>query len=43
MDGLLYVDAPAAGSTRLTDWMRANAETLGRSYASELARRQLKN
>jgi uncharacterized protein YbjT (DUF2867 family) len=40
MDGLLYVDAPPAGRTRLSEWMRANAETLGRRYASELARRQ---
>ena len=39
MDGLLYVEAPPAGTTRLTDWMRANAETLGRNYASELGRR----
>jgi uncharacterized protein YbjT (DUF2867 family) len=43
MDGLLCVDKPAAGKTRLTDWMRANAGTLGRSYASELARRQDRN
>lgn len=40
MDGLLHVDAPPAGNTRLTDWMRANAATLGRNYASELARRR---
>jgi NADH dehydrogenase len=40
MDDLLYVDAPPAGNTRLTDWMRANAATLGRHYASELARRR---
>ena len=40
MAGLLYVDAPPAGNTRLTDWMRAHAETLGRKYASELGRRQ---
>jgi NADH dehydrogenase len=40
MGGLLCVDAPPAGTTRLTDWMRANAGTLGRSYASELARRR---
>lgn len=40
MDGMLYVDAPPAGSTRLTDWMRANAEGLGKSYASELGRRR---
>ncbi len=40
MDGLLCVNAPPTGKTRLTDWMRANADTLGRHYASELARRQ---
>ncbi|HUC83605.1 MAG TPA: NAD(P)H-binding protein [Candidatus Acidoferrales bacterium] len=40
MDELLYVDAPPPGNTRLRDWMRANAATLGRSYASELARRR---
>lgn len=40
MDGLLYVDAPPAGNTRLTEWMQANAETLGQHYASELARRK---
>jgi NADH dehydrogenase len=40
MDGLLCVDAPPSGKTRLTDWMRANADALGRNYASELARRQ---
>jgi uncharacterized protein YbjT (DUF2867 family) len=39
MAGLLCVDTPPTGTTRLTDWMRANAETLGRRYASELARR----
>ena len=37
---LLYVDAPAAGQTRLTDWVRQHADTLGRRYASELARRR---
>jgi NADH dehydrogenase len=40
MDGLLYVDAPAAGRTRLTDWMRDNAALLGHRYSSELARRR---
>ena len=40
MDELLYVEAPPPGNTRLRDWMRANAATLGRSYASELARRR---
>jgi NADH dehydrogenase len=37
---LLYVDAPAAGTTRLTDWLRENRETVGTRYASELARRR---
>lgn len=40
MAGLLAVDAPPAGTTSLTQWAKANAETLGRSYASELARRK---
>jgi len=40
MDGLLYVNAPPAGHTRLTEWMRANQESLGQDYASELARRR---
>jgi len=40
MDGLLCVDTPPTGTTRLTDWMRAHADTLGRRYASELARRR---
>jgi NADH dehydrogenase len=39
MADLLYVDAPPAGKTKLTDWARQNAETLGHRYASELARR----
>jgi len=39
MAGLLCVDAPSAGKTALTTWVKANAETLGRKYASELARR----
>jgi NADH dehydrogenase len=40
MDGLLCVETPPVGKTRLTDWMRNNAKTLGRTYASELARRK---
>lgn len=36
----LHVDAPPAGKTRLTDWMRENAATLGLHYASELRRRR---
>lgn len=39
MDELLFVDGPSAGQTSLTNWMRNNANSLGRSYASELARR----
>ncbi len=39
MADLLYVDAPPAGSTRLTDWAKQHADTLGKHYASELARR----
>ncbi len=40
MGNLLYVDAPPAGATRLTDWAKQNADQLGRRYASELARRR---
>ena len=39
MADLLYVDSPPAGNTRLTDWMEEHADTLGRQYTSELARR----
>jgi NADH dehydrogenase len=39
MNGLLYVEAPPAGNTRLSEWVAQNRETLGRHYASELARR----
>jgi len=39
MADLLYVDAPPAGTTRLTDWAKRHADSLGRHYASELARR----
>ena len=39
MANLLYVDAPPAGQTRLSDWARANASLLGVHYANELARR----
>jgi NADH dehydrogenase len=40
MEGLLWTEGPGAGSTRLTDWARANAGTLGRRYASQLARQR---
>lgn len=41
MQGLLAVDnVPATGVTRLTDWARRHAATLGLHYARELARRR---
>ncbi len=40
MSNLLYVDAPPAGTTVLTEWVRTHADALGRKYASELARRK---
>lgn len=39
MANLLYVDASATGTTRLTDWARKHATELGITYASELGRR----
>jgi NADH dehydrogenase len=43
MANLLYVETPPTGTTRLTDWARANAAQLGRHYASELGRRIHRN
>jgi uncharacterized protein YbjT (DUF2867 family) len=40
MENRLHVDSPPAGRTRLTDWARAHASTLGVRYSSELARRR---
>ena len=40
MDDLLYVDSPPAGTTTLTGWIQEHADSLGRIYASELARRK---
>lgn len=40
MADLLYVESPPAGRTRLTDWARENAATLGKTYANELSRRK---
>ncbi len=43
MANLLYVDSPLtsfAGGTKLTDWVKDHAATLGRRYTSELARRK---
>lgn len=41
MADLLHVEATPTGHTRLTEWARQNATTLGVNYASELARRTL--
>ncbi|MBI5386483.1 MAG: NAD(P)H-binding protein [Verrucomicrobia bacterium] len=40
MAGLLCVEAPPAGTTKLTEWARQHAATLGREYANELRRRR---
>jgi len=40
MADLLYVDSHPTGETKLTDWTRSHAETLGLHYSSELARRK---
>ena len=40
MDGLLATDGPPTGSVRLSIWAREHADTLGRTYAHELARRR---
>jgi uncharacterized protein YbjT (DUF2867 family) len=39
MAGLLYVNAPPAGRTKLSDWAARNADMLGKKYAGELPRR----
>jgi uncharacterized protein YbjT (DUF2867 family) len=38
MSDLLAPDGPATGDTRLSAWLAENRETVGRTYASELAR-----
>ena len=40
MANLLCVDSSPAGSTKLTDWAKKHADTLGLKYTSELARRK---
>jgi len=40
MTGLLHVNAPPAGETRLSQWISTQSKELGRVYASELARRR---
>lgn len=39
MENRLWVDAPPLGETRLTEWLAAHRDSLGRRYANELARR----
>jgi NADH dehydrogenase len=40
MAGLLHTDSPPTGKTRLTDWLRENAATLGQRYFGEIVRRK---
>ena len=40
MANLLYVNSPSAGMTKLTQWAKKHADTLGDKYTSELARRR---
>jgi NADH dehydrogenase len=40
MADLLVTNSPPTGTTRLTEWVRKHAETLGKHYANELARRK---
>ncbi|MDU9048522.1 MAG: hypothetical protein Q3M30_06705 [Candidatus Electrothrix sp. Rat3] len=39
MTNLLYVDTPPTGKTKLTDWAKEHAESLGLKYSNELTRR----
>jgi NADH dehydrogenase len=39
MQEKLYVNSAPLGATKLSDWVRTERETIGRQYASELARR----
>ena len=38
MGGLLAPEGPATGETRLSEWLAANREQVGKRYASEVAR-----
>ncbi|MHB8843850.1 MAG: SDR family oxidoreductase [Nitrospirota bacterium] len=40
MAGLLYTDAPPLGTTKLTDWLKNNASSVGKHYSNELKRRR---
>jgi hypothetical protein len=39
---LLASDEPAAGATRLSQWLAENREQVGKRYASEVARHYTK-
>ena len=39
MQERLYVDSPPLGTRKLSDWVRASRQEIGRRYASELRRR----
>ena len=39
MAGLLYTGSPPAGKTRLSSWLKENAELVGLRYSNELKRR----
>lgn len=40
MQERLHVDSPPLGTTKLSEWVRAARDTIGRGYASELERRR---
>jgi NADH dehydrogenase len=40
MAGLLHVESQPTGKTKLTEWIKKHADSLGRHYASELGRRR---
>jgi len=40
MENRLFVQAPPMGTTKLSEWLVQNGQTLGRRYTSELARRR---
>ncbi len=43
MNDLLCVDSKPTGKTKLSDWAKQNAHTLGKQYASEMRRRNNRN
>ncbi len=40
MDGLLWIDSPPAGDTRLMEWAKDHRGELGQRYTSEIGRRK---